>query len=111
MLSLYGGGPLLEEAAKKSALYLYLIFVAFVMTVLIGFGTRVTLGHSGNMMVTDRHTKMLFYMTQIVLYMRILYSLTGTPFLFDISATLWILLFGGWALKYMPALLFGKKLS
>ena len=98
--------------AGRDLIYLdlHLVVLGFVTTVLIGFGTRVTLGHSGNMMVTDDRTRMLFYMTQIVIYMRVLYSLTGTPFLFDIAAGLWIALFGGWALKYMPALVFGKKI-
>ncbi len=92
-------------------LSLHLVALGFVTTVLIGFGTRVTLGHSGNMMVTDNRTKMLFYMTQAVVYMRLLYSVTATPFLFDITILLWLLLFGGWALKYMPALAFGKRIT
>ncbi len=89
---------------------IHLVVLGFVTTVLIGFGTRVTLGHSGNMMQTDEKTKILFYMTQIVLYMRAIYSFTATPFLFDITVGLWLLLFGGWAIKYFPALLFGEKL-
>ncbi len=92
-------------------LSLHLVAIGFVTTVLIGFGTRVTLGHSGNMMMTDEKTKILFYLTQIILYMRALYSLTGTPFMFDLTLGLWIILFGGWAIKYMPALAFGKKIT
>ena len=63
------------------------------------------------MMQTDEKTKILFYLTQIVLYMRVIYSYVGTPFLFDITVALWLLLFGGWAVKYFPALLFGKRVS
>jgi uncharacterized protein involved in response to NO len=92
-------------------LSLHLVTLGFVTTVLIGFGTRVTLGHSGNMMVTDNRTKMLFYMTQAVIYMRALYSFTGTSFLFDLTIALWLILFGGWAVKYFPALLFGKRIT
>ena len=97
----------------KNLLFLsiHLVALGFVTTVLIGFGTRVTLGHSGNMMVTDAKTKILFYLTQIVVYMRLLYSITATPFLFDITVVLWIVLFGGWAIKYMPALAFGKRVT
>ncbi len=90
---------------------IHFVVLGFVTTVLVGFGTRVTLGHSGNMMQTDEKTKILFYLTQIVLYMRLIYSFTGTPFLFDITVALWLLLFGGWAVKYFPALLFGKRVS
>ena len=106
-------GDIASLILHKEMLYLsiHLVVLGFVTTVLIGFGTRVTLGHSGNMMVTDQQTKMLFYLTQIVIYMRALYSLTGTGFLFDITITLWLLLFGGWALKYMPALVSGKKIT
>lgn len=89
---------------------LHLVMLGFVTTVLIGFGTRVTLGHSGNMMITDNRTKMLFYMTQAVVYMRALYSFTGTSFLYDISVTLWLLLFIGWSVKYLSVLAFGKKI-
>jgi len=90
---------------------IHFVLLGFVTTVLIGFGTRVTLGHSGNMMQTDEKTKILFYLTQIVLYMRVIYSFTGTPFLFDITIALWLLLFGGWAVKYFPALLFGERIK
>ncbi len=90
---------------------IHLVMLGFVTTVLIGFGTRVTLGHSGNMMVTDNQTKMLFYMTQAVVYMRALYSFTGTSFLYDIAVALWLLLFIGWSIKYLPALAFGKKIK
>ncbi len=94
-----------------SFLGLHLVTLGFVTTVLIGFGTRVTLGHSGNQMIIDNLTKALFYMTQIVVYMRLLYSLTGTGFLFDITVVLWLLLFIAWSFKYMPTLLFGKKIT
>ena len=90
---------------------LHLVALGFITTVLIGFGTRVTLGHSGNLMIIDNLTKALFYMTQIVVYMRLLYSLTQTGFLFDITAALWIALFVAWSFKYMPILLFGKKIT
>ncbi|RUM62877.1 MAG: NnrS family protein [Sulfurospirillum sp.] len=113
-------GLFLGAAADLAALLLeqnwlfiavHFVLLGFVTTVLVGFGTRVTLGHSGNMMQTDEKTKILFYLTQIVLYMRIIYSFTGTPFLFDITVALWLLLFGGWAVKYFPALLFGEKVK
>ncbi len=109
-------GSLLDMAAvimHKDFLFLglHLVVLGFVLTVLIGFGTRVTLGHSGNLMIIDNLTKALFYMTQIVIYMRLLYSFTATGFLFDLSVLLWIALFGAWSYKYMPILLFGKKIS
>ncbi len=92
------------------ALPIHLLALGFLTTILIGFGTRVTLGHSGNLMQIDKSTKILFYLTQILLYFRILYSLMPNLMLFNISTFVWLLLFGWWGLKYLPVLLFGKRL-
>ncbi len=112
-LLLGGIAELMGVLMNKDFIFItiHLVMLGFVTTVLIGFGTRVTLGHSGNMMVTDNQTKMLFYMTQAVVYMRALYSFTGTSFLYDIAVALWLLLFIGWSVKYLPALAFGKKIK
>ena len=96
------------------ALPLHLLVLGFLTTILIGFGTRVTLGYSGNMLRVDRMGVLIFYFTQIVVLGRIVFSLAAsfgkvTP-AFDISATLWILLFVAWMVKYGNVLMFGKKL-
>jgi len=98
------------------ALDIHILILGFVLTILIGFGTRVTLGHSGNMMQADRWTVLLFYGTQAVLVSRILTSLAamvGWDFmiLFDITALLWLILFVGWALRFFLVLIYGKKLT
>ncbi len=90
---------------------IHLIALGFITTVLIGFGTRVTLGHSGNQMLIDKYTKILFYMTQIVVYFRAMYSFTGSSVLFDISITIWLGLFIAWSIKYLPVLLYGKRVN
>ena len=97
------------------ALDVHILALGFVFTILIGFGTRVTLGHSGNMMQADRYTTFLFYWTQVVVGMRILTSLVtalGWNFmiLFDITATVWIVMFVAWALRFFKVLIEGKKL-
>ncbi len=94
-----------------AALTIHLLVLGFLTTIMIGFGTRVTLGHSGNQMLIDNYTKVLFYLTQIIVYFRALYAFLGYAMLFDMTATLWIVLFVAWAGKYLPVLLFGKKLS
>ena len=96
------------------ALPLHLLALGFLLTILIGFGTRVTLGHSGNALRVDRAGVLLFYFTQIVVLGRIMFSLAASfgkiaP-MFDISATLWILLILGWLWKYGEVLAFGKRL-
>ena len=93
---------------------LHLLALGFLTTILIGFGTRVTLGHSGNMLKVDKVTIYIFYSTQIVILGRILFSITAyfgkiTPF-FDISALLWIVLFAWWMVKYFKILAFGEKI-
>ncbi len=96
------------------ALPIHLLVLGFLTTILIGFGTRVTLGHSGNMLRVDRAGVLLFYFTQVVVLGRIIFSFAAsfghvTP-AFDISATLWILLFVAWMVKYGNVLMFGKRL-
>jgi len=93
------------------SLAIHLVVLGFLTTIMIGFTTRVTLGHSGNQMRIDTFTKVLFYLTQIIVYFRALYSFSGSNILFDITATLWMALFTAWALKYLPVLIKGKKLS
>ena len=98
------------------ALDIHVLVLGFVFTILIGFGTRVTLGHSGNMMQADRYTTFLFYWTQVVVLSRVLTSLVsafGWNFmvLFDITATVWLVMFGAWALRFFAVLIKGKKLS
>ncbi len=98
------------------ALDTHSIVLGFVFTILIGFGTRVTLGHSGNIMHADKWTTLLFYWTQVVVAMRILVSLTSAfgwniMVLFDISVTAWILMFTLWAVRFFPVIIKGIKLT
>ena len=98
------------------ALDLHLITLGFVFTILIGFGTRVTIGHSGNSMQADKLTQYLFYATQVVVVLRLLVSVLaayGMNFmvLFDITATVWVLLLLVWAWRFFPLLITGKKLT
>ncbi len=98
------------------ALDTHSLILGFVFTILIGFGTRVTLGHSGNVMQADRWTTILFYWTQVVVVVRILVSLVsalGWNFmtLFDISVAVWIVMFVVWAIRFFAVLIQGKKLT
>ena len=98
------------------ALDIHILILGFVFTMLIGFGTRVTLGHSGNQMMADKWTKNLFYGTQVIVLLRVLVSIAaafGINFmiLFDITATAWILFLSLWAYRFFAVLISGKKLS
>jgi uncharacterized protein involved in response to NO len=97
------------------ALDVHLLAIGFVFTILIGFGTRVTIGHSGNTMQADKWTVRLFYWTQVVVGLRILVSLAAAlgwnfMILFDITATAWIIMFIAWAVRFFAVLINGKKL-
>ncbi|HHD79602.1 MAG TPA: NnrS family protein [Epsilonproteobacteria bacterium] len=96
------------------ALDIHVLVLGFVFTILIGFGTRVTLGHSGNRMQADRYTTFLFYWTQVVVLTRILTSIIaafGWNFmvLFDITASAWLVMFVAWAVHFFAVLIYGKK--
>ncbi len=98
------------------SLGLHTLTLGFFVTVLIGFGTRVTLGHSGNLMHSDRLTTILFYWTQLLVVVRILTSLAVANSLnfvvfFDLSITVWVVLFALWGSRFFPVLIFGKKLT
>ncbi len=93
----------------------HMLALGFVTTMLIGFGTRVTLGHSGQPPHADATTLKVFYLLQIVVVGRILFSLVmgvnaGMFWTFDLSITLWLLLFIFWGVRFGPVLASGKKL-
>ena len=95
-------------------LNIHLLAIGFLTTVLIGFGTRVTLGHAGQSPNADRLATKIFCFVQVVVILRALYSLNiafgwGLNFLFDISFTAWIILFAVWGMRYGKVLLFGSK--
>ncbi len=93
----------------------HMLVLGFVTTMLVGFGTRVTLGHSGQPPHADAVTLKIFYLLQIVVVGRILFSLVtgieaGMFWTFDLSVTLWLLLFVFWGLRFGPVLTSGRHL-
>ncbi len=108
---------LLGELYLETSFYflnIHLLAIGFLTTLLIGFGTRVTLGHSGQAPHADRFTTNIFWFVQLVVLGRVLFSLNvafswGLDFLFDISFTLWLILFVLWSAKYLKVLVFAKK--
>ena len=93
---------------------MHLIAVGFMVTILIGFGTRVTLGHSGQVPHADRLTVALFWFTEAVVLSRFFYSLAmglglDLQWRFDLSAVMWMVLFTAWGVRFGPVLVRGKK--
>ena len=96
-------------------LNIHLLAIGFLTTILIGFGTRVTLGHSGQSPDADKIATGIFWFVQIVVVLRSLFSVNvafgwGADFLFDISFGAWLILFLLWAARYGKVLIFGSKL-
>jgi len=92
---------------------MHLITIGFITTILIGFGTRVTLGHSGQVPHADKISITLFLLTEIVVLVRFFYSLgmglgLNLFWLFDLAAVLWMILFTSWGIKFGPILYKGK---
>ncbi|MFA5215475.1 NnrS family protein [Sulfuricurvum sp.] len=107
---------ILETVYGISLLFMgiHLLVLGFLTTVLIGFGTRVTLGHSGQPPHADALAISLFWWTQVVLLSRIALSVDTAfgsthPWIFDIASATWIVLFIVWGWRYGRILVYGKK--
>lgn len=74
-------------------------------TIIIGMGTRVTLGHSGLPFVVDIRVKLMFAGMQGVAMVRIVSDLlpvnSGYGYLLAVLG--WLACFGPWAWRYLPA--------
>jgi uncharacterized protein involved in response to NO len=98
------------------ALDIHSLMLGFLLTLLIGFGTRVTLGHSGNTMLANKLTKFIFIWTQVVILVRVITSIVASlgmnfMIIFDISVTFWLILFLVWSWQFLKVLTHGKKLN
>jgi len=115
---LFGGiSNLTALISGTNFLYLdiHILVLGFVFTILIGFGTRVTLGHSGNRMEATFWEKVLFNWTQVVVVMRLLTSMAAAwgwnfMLLFDLSVAVWLAMFILWGIRFFTVLMHGKKL-
>lgn len=92
----------------------HLLLLGFLTTVLIGFGTRVTLGHSGQPPHADTLAIALFGWTQFLLLSRLALSIDSGfgltyGWLFDLASTAWVLLFIVWGGRYGKILIYGKQ--
>ncbi len=89
----------------------HLLVLGFLTTVLIGFGTRVTLGHSGQPPHADKITIGLFWWTQVLILLRFSLSIDSAfggshPWLFDTAVCAWIALFTVWSVRYGKTLIY-----
>jgi len=83
------------------------------LTLLTGFGTRVILGHSGNQIVANRFTVIIFIALQFIVLLRLFSSICsnfGLDYIFflNLTAILLVLVLLVWSSKYITILLKGK---
>ena len=89
--------------------------VGTLLTLLVGFGTRVILGHSGQKIEADRLAVGIFLLAQAVIAVRLIasaFQTAGSPMMtgfLHLSAWLWILLFILWGARHYKTLLRVKQ--
>ncbi|WP_321469914.1 NnrS family protein [Halarcobacter sp.] len=99
--------------AYSFKLSFHIFAIGFVTTLLIGFGSRVVMGHAvpPQAMVADKITLSLFFLTQIVLISRVIVSISFIAHLdiftifLHLSSTLWIVMFIIWTIRYGKTLI------
>lgn len=77
--------------------------IGFITTLIIGFGSRVSMGHSGRKIVADKPTTLIFSLMFLMVPVRLIGIYV--PFFIDISVALWSFIFIFWTYKYLPMLL------
>ncbi len=100
-----GEGWLFEKAP------LHAIGIGYFTTLLIGFGTRIILGHAGEKPAADGYAIMIFWLVQVVVLVRMAAGIVlngdGALLYQEVvvfSALLWLLLFLLWSLRYIRLL-------
>ncbi len=87
---------------------LHALTIGCFATLLIGMGTRVTLGHSGLPMQVDRPVVLMFAGMQLVALLRVLADMLPAQVsyrLYIVAASLWLACFLPWVLRYLPVYL------
>lgn len=75
-------------------------------TLMVGMGTRVTLGHSGLPFIIDTPIKLIFIGIQLVALIRVVAEFVPAPFntaLYLAAALGWLGCFTPWVYRYLPA--------
>ncbi|RBQ28349.1 NnrS family protein [Aliarcobacter vitoriensis] len=93
---------------------IHTIAIGYFVTVLVGFGTRVVLGHSGRKIETKLFAVSVFVAVQILTFIRIFASISsnfGLNYIFfiELSAILLVLALIIWSFKYITILVENEK--
>jgi len=85
---------------------LHALTIGCYATLMIGMGTRVTLGHSGLPFKIDTSIKLMFTFMQVVALIRVLADvlpLQSSHLWYVVSAVAWLVCFSPWVVRYLPA--------
>lgn len=84
---------------------LHALTIGCYATLMIGMGTRVTLGHSGLPFAIDTPVKLMFVGIQLTALVRILADMLPlhSVWLYVAATVLWLACFGPWGWRYLPA--------
>lgn len=83
--------------------------LGFLGTMVVGFGTRVTLGHSEQKIEADKLTVAIFIAYQILVLLRLYAVFDGS--LIIASGLMWTVVFCTWLYRYLPDLLRIKSIT
>jgi uncharacterized protein involved in response to NO len=84
---------------------LHALTVGCFATLLVGMGTRVTLGHSGLLMQADTGVKLMFAGIQLAVLLRVLADMLPVQFMHGLylaAAVAWLACFVPWVARYLP---------
>ncbi|MDP2806291.1 MAG: NnrS family protein [Gallionellaceae bacterium] len=85
---------------------LHALTIGCFATLMLGMGTRVTLGHSGLPFDIDTSLKLMFVGMQLVAVLRVsadMLPLDAMPWLYCVAALIWLVSFTPWVWRYLPA--------
>jgi uncharacterized protein involved in response to NO len=107
LMAFYNPSIIFEKAA------IHAMALGYFLTVLVGFGTRVILGHSGTTPHANNFAIFIFVSIQLITVLRIFSSFTlnfGLDYMFFINLTAVLLIMGllVWSSKYITILIKGK---
>lgn len=104
LLFFMSGGELLVFGLAP----LHALTIGYFANMVLGMASRVTLGHSGNALVLDKFTWLLFIGFQAAVLLRIFPDLlpdtfgTATMTLYLLAGLSWLICFTLWAARYVP---------
>jgi uncharacterized protein involved in response to NO len=89
---------------------LHALTIGFVTSLVVAMASRVTLGHSGRLLVTDQLTWGCFWGVSVVAVMRCFAELPPLDFLLGLhfnlwAALAWLLILSLWVSRYLPMIL------